>query len=92
MNQLFAAYARGNEAKELAAILGDAALSETDRQFAAFAQEFESQYLNQGYNTNRDIEETLETGWYLLSVLPRAELKRIRESYIDKYMPKKVDK
>lgn len=91
MNQLFAAYARGKEAKELSAILGDAALSETDRLYAKFAAEFEKTYLNQGFNTNRDITETLAIGWNLLSVLPRGELKRIKDEYIDKYLPKKAN-
>lgn len=92
MNQLFPAYARGKEAKELAAILGEAALSETDRQFAAFALEFESRYLNQGFNVNRDIEETLEIGWDVLATIPKTELKRIKEEYIEKYLPKKVSR
>jgi V/A-type H+-transporting ATPase subunit B len=91
MNQLFAAYARGKEAKELSAILGEAALSETDRIYAKFAVEFEKIYLNQGYNKNREITETLDIGWDLLSLLPRSELKRIKDIYIDKYLPKKVN-
>lgn len=91
MNQLFAAYARGKEAKELSAILGDAALSETDRLYAKFAGEFENRYVNQGYYNNRDITETLELGWELLSIFPRAELKRIKDSNLDKYLPKKAD-
>jgi len=88
MNQLFAAYARGKEAKELAVILGEAALSETDKLYAKFADEFEKQYVSQGYETNRSIEETLDLGWKLLRILPRAELKRIRDEYLDKYYPK----
>lgn len=91
MNQLFSAYARGKEAKELSAILGEAALSEMDRLYAKFAQEFESLYLNQGYYKNREITDTLEKGWDLLSLFPRSELKRIRDAYIDKYMPKKAE-
>lgn len=86
MNQLFAAYARGKESKELATILGEAALSETDRIYAHFAEEFEKEYVSQGFNTNRDIEETLDLGWKLLKILPRAELKRIKEKYIEKYL------
>ncbi|MDL2258396.1 V-type ATP synthase subunit B [Eubacteriales bacterium OttesenSCG-928-K08] len=87
MNQLFAAYTRGKDAKELAVILGDAALSDTDKLYAKFSDEFEAQYVSQGYYTNRSIEETLAIGWKLLSILPRSELKRIREEYLDKYLP-----
>lgn len=89
MNQLFAAYASGKEAKELMTILGEAALSETDKLFAKFADEFEERYVNQGYNENRSIEETLSLGWELLSILPATELKRISLSLIEKYMPEK---
>jgi V/A-type H+-transporting ATPase subunit B len=86
MNQLFAAYARGKEAKELSAILGDAALTPTDKLYAKFAEAFEREYVSQGFTTNRSIEETLDLGWKLLAILPRAELKRIKEKYIDKYL------
>jgi len=85
MNQLFAAYARGKQCKELATILGDAALSETDKLYAKFADAFEQEYVSQGYETNRTIEETLTIGWKLLGILPRAELKRIRDEYLDEY-------
>ncbi|MDY6024044.1 MAG: V-type ATP synthase subunit B [Candidatus Borkfalkiaceae bacterium] len=85
MNQLFAAYARGKESKELATILGEAALSETDRIYARFAEEFEKEYVSQGFNTNRNVEETLNIGWKLLKILPKSELKRIKEKYIEKY-------
>lgn len=88
MNQLFASYARGKEAKELAVILGEGALSDTDKLFAKFADEFEKRYVAQGDNEDRSIEETLTLGWELLSILPRAELKRIKDAYIDKYLPK----
>ena len=87
MNQLFAAYARGKECKELAAILGDSALTEIDKLYAAFAEEFEKLYVSQGFTTNRTIEQTLDLGWKLLAKLPRAELKRIKEKYLDKYLP-----
>ena len=89
MNQLFAAYAAGKEAKELMTILGEAALSETDKQYAKFAEEFETRYVSQGNNTNRTIEQTLDLGWELLSLLPRSELKRVKLEHIEKYMPKK---
>ena len=89
MNQLFAAYATGKEAKELMTILGEAALSETDLLYAKFADEFEKKYVGQGFEENRSIEETLSIGWELLSILPKSELKRIKTEYIEKYMPKK---
>ncbi len=85
MNQLFAAYARGKEAKELSVILGEAALSDIDKIYARFSEKFEEKYVSQGFETNRDIEETLEIGWELLSMLPQNELKRIREEFIRKY-------
>lgn len=87
MNQLFAAYARGKDAKELMTILGEAALSDDDKQFAKFADAFEQRYVNQGNNTNRSIEDTLNLGWELLSLLPRTELKRIKPELIEKYIP-----
>lgn len=87
MNQLFSAYARGKDAKELMTILGEAALSDVDKLYAKFADEFEKQYVSQGYETNRGIEETLEIGWKLLSILPKTELKRIKTEFIEKYMP-----
>lgn len=88
MNQLFSAYARGKEAKELSVILGDAALSDVDKLYAKFADEFEKEYVSQGNETNRSIEETLDLGWKLLKILPKTELKRISLEYIDKYLPK----
>ena len=88
MNQLFAAYARGKQAAELAVVLGDSALSDMDKKYAEFADAFEEQYVSQGYDTDRSIEETLAIGWKLLSMLPRTELKRIHPEYIDQYMPK----
>ncbi len=88
MNQLFSAYARGKESKELAAILGEAALSDTDKLYAKFAEEFEKRYVSQGFTANRSIEETLDLGWELLRILPRSELKRIKEQYIEKYLGK----
>lgn len=87
MNQLFSAYARGKDAKELGAILGEAALSDVDRLYAKFAEEFEKRYINQGFDTNRTVEETLDIGWELLKILPRSELKRIRDEYLDEFMP-----
>ena len=89
MNQLFAAYARGKDAKELMVILGEAALTEIDKLYAKFADEFEARYVSQGYRTDRSIEETLDLGWELLRILPRTELKRIRDEYLDKYYDKK---
>ncbi|MBM6975309.1 V-type ATP synthase subunit B [Intestinimonas butyriciproducens] len=89
MNQLFAAYATGKENKELMSILGEAALSPTDLLYAKFANEFEKRYVSQGSDENRSIEETLDLGWELLSILPKSELKRIKPEYIEKYLPKK---
>jgi len=88
MNQLFAAYSTGKDAKELSAILGDSALSPMDKLYAKFAEEFEKQYVSQGFEANRDITETLDLGWKLLSILPKSELKRIKDKYIEKYYPK----
>lgn len=85
MNQLFSAYARGKEAKELMVILGEAALTEIDKLYAKFAEAFEREYVSQGYDANRSIEETLDIGWRLLRILPRSELKRIRDEYLDRY-------
>jgi len=85
MNQLFAAYSRGKNAKELMTILGEAALTDIDLLYAKFADRFEHEYISQGYGINRSIEETLTIGWKLLSILPRSELKRIRDEYLDAY-------
>ena len=90
MNQLFAAYSRGKDAKELMTILGEAALSDDDKLFAKFADEFEKRYVSQGNSTNRTIEETLNIGWELLSILPKRELKRIKPEFIEKYLPEKL--
>jgi len=87
MNQLFAAYSTGKDAKELSAILGDSALSPMDKLYAKFAEEFEKLYVSQGFDTNRSIIETLDLGWKLLSILPKSELKRIKDKYIEKYYP-----
>ena len=88
MNQIFAAYATGKEAKELSAILGDAALSDVDKLYAKFAEEFEKKYINQGFYENRSIEDTLQIGWELLTILPRSEMKRIKDKYIEEYYDK----
>ena len=89
MNQIYAGYASGREARELAVILGDSALSDADKAFAKFAEDFDKEYVNQGYETSRNIQETLDLGWKLLKVIPRAELKRIRTEYLDKYLADK---
>lgn len=85
MNQLFASYARGKESKELMVVLGEAALTPIDRLYAAFADEFETKYVNQGFNENRTIEQTLDLGWELLAILPKSEMKRIKPELLDKY-------
>ncbi|GGC83749.1 V-type ATP synthase subunit B [Enterococcus wangshanyuanii] len=86
MNQLFAAYAQGKQAKELAVVLGESALSDVDKIYAKFADRFEAEYVNQGFYTNRSISETLDLGWELLSMLPRTELKRIKDDMLDEYL------
>ena len=91
MNQLFAAYSRGKDAAELMTILGESALTDDDKLYAKFAEEFEKVYVSQGNDTNRSIEETLTIGWELLSILPERELKRIKTEYIEKYLPRKKE-
>lgn len=86
MNQLFAAYAQGKQAKELAVVLGESALSDVDKVYAKFADRFEKEYVNQGFYSNRSINETLDLGWELLSMLPRTELKRIKDDMLDEYL------
>ncbi|MDD3777109.1 MAG: V-type ATP synthase subunit B [Actinomycetota bacterium] len=87
-NQLYAAYARGKEVQELAVILGEAALTDIDKIYYKFADEFEKKYISQGEYDNRTIEQTLDLGWQLLSIFPRDRLKRIRDEYLDKYLPR----
>lgn len=93
-NQLYAAYARGKEVQELSVILGEAALTDLDKIYFKFAEEFETRYISQGEYENRTIEETLDLGWKLLSVFPRGELKRVRDEFLDKYYidPEKEEK
>ncbi|MBL1229513.1 V-type ATP synthase subunit B [Enterococcus sp. BWB1-3] len=86
MNQLFAAYAQGKQSKELAVVLGESALSDVDKIYAKFADRFENEYVNQGFSENRSIQETLDLGWELLSILPRTELKRIKDDMLDEYL------
>lgn len=85
MNQLFAAYSRGKDARELEVILGESALSDLDKLYSKFSTQFEERYVSQGFETNRSIEETMELGWELLRILPKSELRRIREEWIEKY-------
>jgi V/A-type H+-transporting ATPase subunit B len=89
MNQLFAAYSRGKDAKELMVVLGEAALTPMDRLYAKFADAFEEKFINQGFYEDRTIEKTLDIGWELLSILPKSEMKRIKPQYVDKYWPTK---
>jgi len=89
MNQIFSAYAQGREAKELSQVLGESALTESDLKYVEFANKFEEEYVDQGNYTNRTIQETLDLGWELLSVLPRSEMKRIKDDMLDKYLPEK---
>ncbi|MDD5556293.1 MAG: V-type ATP synthase subunit B [bacterium] len=87
MNQLYAAYARGRSAKEIAVVLGESALSETDRLYVQFSGRFEREFIAQGEGENREIAAALDLGWRLLGMLPKGELKRIKEAYIEKYYP-----
>jgi len=89
MNQIFSAYAQGREAKELSQVLGESALTESDLKYVEFANKFEKEYVDQGNYTNRTIQETLDLGWELLRVLPRSEMKRIKDDMLDKYLPEK---
>jgi len=88
MNQLYSAYARGKNAKELAVVLGESALSDVDLLFVKFADAFEDRFVRQGEDENRSIEDSLRIGWDLLAMLPRNELKRVRDAWIEKYYPK----
>lgn len=92
MNQIYAAYTSGIQARELAVILGDSALSDADKAFAKFASAFDERYVDQGYHTERSIEDTLNLGWSLLKIIPRTELKRVRDEYIEKYLDPKGEK
>lgn len=85
MNQLFASYAQGKRTVEMASILGESSLSKLDKLYVKFAQSFEQEFIKQGFYTNRDIETSLNLGWDLLSILPKAELKRIRDEHIERY-------
>lgn len=89
LNQLFACYARGKEARELALILGEAALSDVDKIYLHFADQYEEEFVKQGEFEARSIIETLDLGWRLLRTIPKAELKRIRPEYLEKYYPEK---
>lgn len=88
MNQIFAAYAEGKEAKELSVVLGEAALTDADQKYVEFTNRFENEYVDQGNNTNRSIEDSLDLAWDLLKILPREDLTRIRDEMLDKYLPK----
>ena len=86
-NQLFAAYSHGKEVEELAIILGETALSEVDKKYLRFANEYENKFVRQSLDENRSIEETLKLAWELLALLPKEELKRIKDEHIEKYLP-----
>ena len=88
MNLLFSGYVRGNVSRVLMIILGEAALSDMDKKYAEFAEAFEREYVSQGYDANRSIEETLDIGWKLLHILPRSELKRIKDDMLDEFYGK----
>lgn len=84
-NQLFAAYAKVQDARSLASVIGEDELSDTDKQYMAFGALFEEHFLNQGFHEDRSIEETLDLGWDLLSVLPREELDRVDDEVLDEF-------
>ena len=87
MNQLYSAYARGKNSKELAVVLGESALSDIDLLYVKFADAFENRFIRQGEDENRSIDESLAQGWELLAILPKSELKRVNDKYIEKYHP-----
>jgi V/A-type H+-transporting ATPase subunit B len=91
-NQLYASYSRGQELRSLAIIVGEESLSETDRKYLRFADAFERRFLSQGFYENRSIEETLDIGWEVLSIIPESELTNIKDVYIEKYHPKRKAK
>jgi V/A-type H+-transporting ATPase subunit B len=91
-NQLYASYSRGQELRSLAIIVGEESLSETDRKYLRFADAFERRFLSQGFYENRSIEETLDVGWEVLSIIPESELTNIKDAYIEKYHPKRKAK
>ena len=91
-NQLFASYAKVQDARALASVIGEDELSETDKLIMNFGREFEKAFINQGENENRTIEQTLDLGWKLLSMLPRSELDRVDEELLKKYLPRTADK
>ncbi|NQU83049.1 MAG: V-type ATP synthase subunit B [Parcubacteria group bacterium] len=90
LNQLFAFYARGREVRELALILGESALTDVDQKYLKFADGFENKFVNQGWAEDRTIQQTLDLGWELISILPKGEMKRLKEEHIEKYLPKDI--
>ena len=88
-NQLFASYSKVQDARSLASVIGEDELSDTDKKYLEFGKAFEALFINQDMGDNRTIDQTLDLGWELLSILPRSELKRIKPELIDKYLPKK---
>jgi len=90
MNQLFASYASGKEAKELAVILGEAALTKIDKKYVKLSDRFEEVFVKQGEDENRTIIDSLNIGWELLTILPKEELKRIKDEFIEKYFPSDI--
>lgn len=87
-DQLYSAYAEGRDLRDLVAVVGEEALTDRDRKFLEFADEFEKRFVSQGRDEDRSIDETLDLAWDLLSILPTSELKRVSDEYIEKYLPK----
>ena len=84
-DQLYAAYATGRDLRSLAAVVGEEALSATDKLYLKFADVFEERFIKQSHHEDRTIEQTLELGWELLSMFPESELKRLKKEFIEKY-------
>ena len=91
-DQLYAAYANGRDLRSLSAVVGEEALSATDRKFLRLADEFEKSFVTQGGYENREIEDTLGIAWDLLSILPEEELKRVKREHIKQYLPEQQEK
>lgn len=89
-SQLFASYSKVKSIRNLASIVGEEELSELDRKYLKFGEELEEKFFTQGEFENRSIDETLDLGWKILSILPREELYRIKDEFIDKYLPKEA--
>ena len=91
-DQLYGLYAKAQDAKSLSAIVGAGALSESDKSYLKFGDDFESKFLKQEFYERRTIEDTLNIGWDLLSEVPEGELTRVKKEYVEKYYKRKAEK